>query len=155
MIVIDDLGCGALVDLSAYGLPHEPTAPESIRAGADLCCFSGDKLIGGPQAGIMVGRRDLIGRIRKHPLTRMLRVGKLTDLALEHTLRMFLDGGDLLKEHPTLAMLAAPVGALKQRAIRLRRRVAAAATALEVRVVAGESTTGEVLCRRQLFRPFS
>ena len=79
--------------------------PESIAAGADLVCFSGDKLIGGPQAGIIVGRGELIRKIKKHPLTRMLRVGKMTDLVLEQTLRLFLEPETLLEANPTLRMM--------------------------------------------------
>ncbi len=140
--VIDDLGCGALVDLEAYGLPHEPTVPESIAAGADVACFSGDKLIGGPQAGIIVGRKDCIARIRKHPLTRMLRVGKLTDAALEHTLRLFLDPETLCETNPTLRMITMPKAAVKKRAQALQRRVARENIPVDVQVTEGESATG-------------
>jgi L-seryl-tRNA(Ser) seleniumtransferase len=142
VLVIDDLGCGALVDLRAYGLPHEPTVQESIAAGADLACFSGDKLIGGPQCGIIVGRKALIEIIKKHPLTRMLRVGKLTDIALERTLRLFLDPGKLLIENPTLRMLALPADAIRRRALRIQRRLAKAKTSLQVRVAQSVSSTG-------------
>ena len=123
LVVIDDLGCGALVNLEDYGLPHEPTVRESIAAGADVTLFSGDKLIGGPQAGIIVGRKDLIQQIKKHPLTRMLRVDKLTDLALEQTLRLFLEPETLAQTNPTLRMLATPADALKKRAQRLKKKV--------------------------------
>lgn len=142
VLVIDDLGCGALVDLRDYGLPYEPSAPESIAAGADLCCFSGDKLIGGPQAGIIVGRSDLVQKIRKHPLTRMLRVDKLTDMALEHTLRMFLEPERLMKEHPTLRMIALPAAEMKQRAQRVVRAVARKRPDLAIEAIPGESATG-------------
>jgi L-seryl-tRNA(Ser) seleniumtransferase len=142
LLVIDDLGCGAMIDLSQYGLPREPTVQESLAAGADVVCFSGDKLIGGPQAGIIVGRKDLVQKIRKHPFTRMLRVGKMTDMALEQTLRLFLDPETLTKTHPTLRMLTMPAQTLKQKAMRLKRRLAREHPAAMVRVEAGESATG-------------
>ena len=142
LLVIDDLGCGALIDLEPYGLPHEPTAPESIAAGADLVCFSGDKMIGGPQAGIIVGRKDLVQKIRKHPLTRMLRVDKLTDMALEHTLRMFLEPERLAEEHPTIRMITMTADRIKRRATRLANKIAKANPTVKVRVVECESTTG-------------
>jgi len=142
VLVIDDLGCGALVDLEPFGLPHEPTAPESIAAGADLVCFSGDKLIGGPQAGIIVGKQELVNRVRKHPLTRMLRVGKLTDVALEQTLRLFLDPATLAEHHPTYRMLTVPAETLKRRANRLKRRIDKEQLPLTVRVKADESEVG-------------
>lgn len=140
LFLIDDLGCGALVDLRTYGLPYEPTVPESIDAGADLCCFSGDKLLGGPQAGIIVGKKDLVDRIRKHPLTRMLRVCKLTDMALEHTLRLFLDPQRLLDTHPTLRMIAEPAERVQARAEEMCAAVAG--VALDVAAVPMSSATG-------------
>lgn len=142
MLLIDDLGCGALVDLSHYGLPHEPTVPESIAAGADLVCFSGDKLIGGPQAGVIAGRADLIRTIKKHPLTRMVRVGKMTDMVLEHTLRMFLEPETLIQNNPTLRMITIPAEMIKQRALRLLEAVKDYSPALSVRLIEGESATG-------------
>jgi L-seryl-tRNA(Ser) seleniumtransferase len=142
VLVLDDLGCGALRDLREYGLPHEPTAPESIAAGADLVCFSGDKLIGGPQAGIIIGRADLIRQIRKHPLTRMLRVGKLTDMALEQTLRLFLEPEKLAETNPTLRMLALKPEELKKKAQRLARRLKKNAPAVTCEVIPCESALG-------------
>ncbi|MFC1734798.1 L-seryl-tRNA(Sec) selenium transferase [Candidatus Hydrogenedentota bacterium] len=142
VLVIDDLGCGALVDLSEYGLPHEPTVQESIRAGADLVFFSGDKLISGPQAGIIVGRGRLIAKIKKHPLNRMLRVCKLTDTALEHTLRLFLEPDKLIEENPTLRMMTLPLEALKKKANRLRKLIEGHGAALEVSLVEGETAVG-------------
>ncbi|MEO0070476.1 MAG: L-seryl-tRNA(Sec) selenium transferase [candidate division WOR-3 bacterium] len=109
IVVIDDLGSGALIDLSKYGLPKEPVVAESIATGADIVCFSGDKLIGGSQAGIIVGRRDLIDRMKKNPLTRALRCGKLTYAVLERTLELFLDEERVIKEHPLIQILLKPL----------------------------------------------
>ncbi len=118
--VMDDLGAGSLVDLSLFGLPPEPTIPMSIRAGAALVTSSGDKLIGGPQAGIIAGRRDLVSIIRKHPLARALRVCKLTLAALEATLKLFLEEpGYIRANHPVYSMLAADPEILGERAGRL------------------------------------
>jgi L-seryl-tRNA(Ser) seleniumtransferase len=142
LLIVDDLGCGALVDLSRFGLPHEPTVPESIAAGADLVCFSGDKLIGGPQAGIIVGRKDLMAILKKHPLTRMLRVGKMTDMALEHTLRLFLEPETLFQNNPTLRMITMSADSIHRRAARLQDALAGSSPMLKVRVIAGESAIG-------------
>ncbi|MEN6545126.1 MAG: L-seryl-tRNA(Sec) selenium transferase [Armatimonadia bacterium] len=114
--VIDDLGSGALIDLSQFGLEREPLIQESVKAGAAVACFSGDKLIGGPQCGIMVGKREIIERIKKNPLARALRIGKLTVAALEATLRLFLDEQRLCEKHPTYRMFSAPLEGLKARA---------------------------------------
>jgi len=124
VLVIDDLGCGCLFDTTAFGLPPEPTAQQSIRAGADLVCFSGDKLIGGPQAGIILGKRELIARLRASPLARILRVCKLTDLALQETLTLFLDPSSLPERNPTVGMLAVRPEELRARAKRLRATIA-------------------------------
>jgi L-seryl-tRNA(Ser) seleniumtransferase len=127
IILIDDLGAGALLDLEPFGLPHEPTVRESIAAGADIVLFSGDKLIGASQAGIMVGRRDLIQRLRKHPLMRALRVDKTCLLVLERTLHLFRDPARLRREHPTYRMICAPLEVLRARARALTLLLAAAA----------------------------
>ena len=131
VLLIDDLGCGALVDLAAYGLPRETRVQESLAAGADVVCFSGDKLIGGPQAGIVAGKKEWIDRIRKHPLTRMLRVGKLTDMALEQTLRLFREPEKLPERHPLYRMLARRLPELKAAAAGLAAAIGAGAAVEE------------------------
>ena len=142
VLVVDDLGCGALINLERYGLPKEPTIQESIAAGADLVCSSGDKLIGGPQAGIIVGKKELIAAIKKHPLTRMLRVCKLTDMALEHTLRLFLDPDTLCRKNPTLAMIALTPDQIKKKGEALKRRLDKLNLSLSIDLISEESATG-------------
>jgi L-seryl-tRNA(Ser) seleniumtransferase len=114
--VVDDLGSGALVETL---VGDEPTARESLAAGADLVCFSGDKLLGGPQAGILVGRTDLVERLRRHPLQRALRADKLTLAALEATLALYLDPARATKEIPVLRELADSADVVRARAERL------------------------------------
>ncbi|MBU0718990.1 MAG: L-seryl-tRNA(Sec) selenium transferase [Planctomycetes bacterium] len=116
LIAVDDLGSGALFDLSAHGLPDEPCVRKSLEAGADLVCFSGDKLLGGPQCGVIVGRRELVQRIESNPLMRTYRVGKMTLLALEATLRCYVDAEEAMRSIPHLAMLAAGTDELAERA---------------------------------------
>jgi L-seryl-tRNA(Ser) seleniumtransferase len=117
--LVDDLGSGALFASSSLPLGDEPTARESLEAGADLVCFSGDKLLGGPQAGIIVGRTELVERLRRHPLQRALRADKLTLAALEATLVLYLDPELATREVPVLRMLAEPLETVRARAERL------------------------------------
>jgi L-seryl-tRNA(Ser) seleniumtransferase len=146
VLIIDDLGCGSVVDFERFGLPHEPTVQESLQAGADLVCFSGDKLLGGAQAGIIVGRRDLVAKIKKHPLARILRVGKMTDVVLEHTLRLFFEPETLPQTHPTIRMLVRPLREVRRRADRLVRRIRRAGLSLQavVRQDAGQVGGGSM-----------
>lgn len=141
-ILIDDLGCGALVDMRELGLPYEPTAGDSIEAGADLVCFSGDKLIGGPQAGIIVGKEKLIQKIKDHPLSRMLRAGKLTDMALEKTLRLFLEKEKLSETNPTYSMLAKKKKDIEARINSLLNRLMKLDLNLDIEIVDCESAVG-------------
>src|SRR5919206_3565665 len=114
--VIDDIGSGALIDFNRFGFQGEPVARQSIAAGADLVLFSGDKLLGGPQAGILAGRKEWIGKIEKDPLMRAFRLDKMTLAALEATLRLYLNEGRALREVPGLRMLGTPLDELRRRA---------------------------------------
>lgn len=123
--VVHDLGSGCLIDLAAHGRPGEELVQDSLRAGADLVCFSGDKLLGGPQAGILAGKREWVDRCRRHPLFRALRPGRMVYTALEATLRLYQKGEETaLAEIPALARLTASEETVERRAQELLRELA-------------------------------
>jgi L-seryl-tRNA(Ser) seleniumtransferase len=121
--VMEDLGSGCFVDLSEYGMEKEPTVQEAIEAGADLVTFSGDKLLGGPQAGILLGKKRYLDVLKKNPLARALRIDKLTLAGIEATFRIYLNRTRALNHIPVLAMLTCPADELERRAQRLRRKL--------------------------------
>jgi L-seryl-tRNA(Ser) seleniumtransferase len=137
--VMDDLGSGTLLDTETYGLAHEPTIQESIAAGASVVTASGDKLLGGPQAGLIVGKADLIAKLRRHPLARAVRVDKTTLVGLQATLLAYLEG-KATEEIPVWRMIDTPVEALARRARKWQR--ALKETGTPPSVVATESTVG-------------
>jgi L-seryl-tRNA(Ser) seleniumtransferase len=137
--LVDDLGSGALVPL-----PDEPSVPDALSAGADLVCFSGDKLLGGPQAGIVVGRDDLVERLRRHPLQRALRADKLTLAALEGTLTLYLEPERALREVPALRMVVEAADAIRERAERLAKLTGGAVEETVARVGGGALPLAEL-----------
>jgi L-seryl-tRNA(Ser) seleniumtransferase len=143
LLVVEDLGSGCLVDLSKYGLEREPTVQETLKAGADLVLFSGDKLLGGPQAGLVLGNRDVVEALRKNPLTRALRPDKMTLTALEATLRLYLEEPQAISGIPTLRMLTRPVAELDHQARVLARKMKRHfGSLLQVEVVKSEGRAG-------------
>lgn len=142
LLVIEDLGSGVLLDLARYNLPPEPKVQDSIAAGVDLVTFSGDKLLGGPQAGIIVGRRELIDRIRSNQLARALRIDKFTVAALEATLRLYLDEEKAVREIPVWHALTADPDTLQQRAGALAARLQPLFDDGSVNVRKGDSRVG-------------
>lgn len=142
MPVIEDLGSGCLVDLQQFGIYGEPTVQDSVRAGVDVVSFSGDKLLGGPQAGIIVGKKAIVDKLKKHPLTRAMRVDKMTLAALEATLRSYDAGA--WEEIPTLAMLSASAAFLRGKADQLCQMMLKAGIAAEVVSTEGQVGGGSV-----------
>lgn len=141
--VMEDLGSGTLVDFSKYGLIKEPTVQESLAAGVDVVTFSGDKLLGGPQAGIILGSREHIEQIKANPLTRALRIDKMTLAALEATLMLYRDEARAITEIPTLRMLTLPMATIRARAADLKTRLeAVAAGRLKVELLDRPSKAG-------------
>jgi L-seryl-tRNA(Ser) seleniumtransferase len=140
--LIDDVGAGALLDFSRFGFTDQPMLPDSIRAGADVVLSSADKLIGGSQGGLIMGKADLIQKIRKNPLARIVRVGKLTLAALEAALSLFFDEATALREVPTLAMLARSLEDIAAQADRIAAAVRKAAPAARVETLDGSSQMG-------------
>jgi L-seryl-tRNA(Ser) seleniumtransferase len=138
VLAVEDLGSGALLDTAAHGLAHEPTVQEALAAGADLVCFSADKLLGGPQAGIITGRADLVVKLARHPLYRALRPDKLTLIALETTLQSYTRG-TAVADLPMWRMIAQTSAATRKRA---RAWAAGVAAHVDVDVVPLESTVG-------------
>jgi L-seryl-tRNA(Ser) seleniumtransferase len=147
--VVDDIGSGALLDTACYGLGHEPTVQESLAAGAGLVLFSGDKLLGGPQAGILAGRNELVAKIRKHPLARALRADKFRLAGIEATLAHYLRG-EAEREIPVWRMIAAQAEALDRRARTWARRIGEGEVVDSRSTVGGGSLPEETLPTRAL-----
>ncbi len=151
VLAVDDLGSGALLDTAQYGLSHECTVQESLGDGADLVCFSGDKLLGGPQAGIILGGKALVGELKRHPLTRALRVSKAILAGLQATLLHYLKG-ESLEEIPVWRMIAMDIAEIEHRAAELAKYLADAGVRAEVvdgfSAVGGGSLPGETIATR-------
>lgn len=137
--VMEDLGSGCFVDLGQFGLRGEPTVQETVQAGADVVTFSGDKLLGGPQAGIILGRKDFISKCKKNPLTRALRVDKMTLAALEATLRLYRDERQALHDIPTLRMISAPLTYLESQAHQLASLLKESRGADQIEIIVRQS----------------
>ena len=142
LTLIDDVGAGALLDFSRFGFTDQTTLPDSVRAGADLITASADKLIGGPQGGIILGKAALIEKVRKNPLARIVRVGKMTLAALEATLGLFLDEATALSEVPTLEILSRDIAQVREAADRIARQITELARGATILTLDGESEMG-------------
>lgn len=140
--VIEDLGSGVLIDLSKYGITYEPTVQDSIRKGADVVCFSGDKLLGGPQAGIIIGRKKYIDKMKKNQLTRALRIDKFTAASLELVLQEYLSEEKAIRNIPVLRMITKPQEEIAREARRLQRILRNAGLPAKIGTAACESQIG-------------
>lgn len=140
--IIEDLGSGVLIDLSKYGIEYEPTVQDSINNGVDVVSFSGDKLLGGPQAGIIVGKREIISALKRNPLTRALRVDKFTISALEATLRLYMDEEIAIVKIPTLRMLTISRAELEEKARELYNLIDGLNESLNIEIKEVESEVG-------------
>ena len=150
--IIEDLGSGVLIDLSKYGLTYEPTVQDSIRKGADVVCFSGDKLLGGPQAGIIVGKKKYIDKMKRNQLTRALRIDKFTATALELVLQEYLSEENAVKKIPVLRMITRSREDVEKAAARFRRMLVRAGIKAEISLQPCESQIGEDLSRLSGFQ---
>ena len=142
LFVLHDLGGGILIDLRKFGLPYEPVVRESIELGVDVVTFSGDKVLGGPQSGILVGKKEAIQKIKKNPLMRAVRCDKMTYALLEGTLRLFLDEKSLLKNHPVLRMMTEPVESVRARARSVMDALVASNLHVQVEMTESEAQAG-------------
>ncbi|MFL0247439.1 L-seryl-tRNA(Sec) selenium transferase [Candidatus Clostridium stratigraminis] len=140
--VVEDIGSGVLVDFSKYGFSYEPTVQESIKKGIDVVTFSGDKMLGGPQAGIIAGKKIYIDKIKRNQLTRALRIDKLTLAALEGTLKYYMDETKAVAEIPTLNMILSSKDIHKKRAQRLKNRILKAAKEIDINIASDYSMVG-------------
>ena len=145
--VIEDLGSGCLIDLEPLGIHDEPTVMQSVKAGVDVISFSGDKLLGGPQAGIIIGKKCWIDKLKKHPLNRAVRVDKMTLAALEATLRIYLDPAEAVKRIPTLQMILQTEAALKEKALLLCQKLTEKGVACQPAADRDQVGGGSVPCQ--------
>ncbi|MCB9894820.1 MAG: L-seryl-tRNA(Sec) selenium transferase [Planctomycetes bacterium] len=147
--VVYDLGAGSIIDLKQYGITREPSVPDLVATGADLVCFSGDKLFGGPQAGLIVGRKDLVDRVKKNAMFRMMRCDKVTLSLLEHTLKLYLDPKQVIESVPTLHAIARDADEIKRKARAIASKLKKAGIEAEITdstsQIGGGSTPGEEL----------
>jgi L-seryl-tRNA(Ser) seleniumtransferase len=147
--VVYDLGAGSIIDLKQYGITREPSVPDLVRTGADLVCFSGDKLFGGPQAGLIVGRKDLVAKVKKNAMFRMMRCDKVTLALLEHSLKLYLDTTTVLERVPTLRAIARKPDELLNTAIGMKAELKKKGVEADLQdstsQIGGGSTPGEEL----------